>query len=246
MISVLPIALLALAPLQGGEDEGGWSGAATAGLTYITGNNESITTTVDIPVEYDGGVYKWIFGANYAGVRNEDPVTKDSTSTTRLYQLSAAYDHYLDDARNLYAYASGAARQDKPNGLDIRENLGVGVGHTWRWDEDNSEFNLEAGPSVLKENNVGLASGDPALNGRLAARLNSKLDEQWTLLGGAEFFQSFDETDDRILTADLGARWNFDETWFASGTVALAWDNTPAPTFKKSDWRFVLGIGTTF
>lgn len=245
MITALPILLMSFLPIQD-PPETGWSGSADAGLIWIDGNNKSVTSNVDAAVKYLGDGYRLLFGGKYSGVRQEDPVTQDASSTARLYQLTAAYNRFLDDEDNLYVYGNAAARQDKPNGLDIREQAGVGAGYTWRWQEDKSELSAEAGPSVLKENNVGAPTGDAALNGRLAANATHPFAEDWTLFGNGEFLQSFDESDDRIATGELGVRWNMGETWYLKATAGVAWDNTPAPGFKKTDYRYTLAVGTTF
>lgn len=246
MLSTLP--LLMLAALAAPQDpERGWSGSADGSLIWLSGNNDSITSAVDITTTYQDIGYRWIFEGNYYGVRQEPSgALTGGMTTSRLYRLAADHHRFLDETDNLYLYGNASGRSDVPNGLDIRQTVGVGIGHTWRWDDDQSSVSAEAGPSWLKENMVGLPSGDGAINGRAAARLDSKLDEDWSLLGRAEFFQSFDETDDRSLTGELGVRWNFDDTWYLQATAGVSWDNTPAPGFDKTDYRYVLGVGTTF
>ncbi|KAA3608732.1 MAG: DUF481 domain-containing protein [Planctomycetota bacterium] len=246
MWQFLPALLLAAVPQEpGGEEESKWSGSFDAGLTILSGNNDSITSTADVLAKYEDVGYRWIFEGNYAGVRQTDPTTGDAFSTGRLYRLAGEHHRFLDAEDNLYAYGKGSARSDEPNGLQIREDIGVGAGYTWRWDEDQGQFSLEAGPSYLRENNVGLLMDD-SVNGRLAARLDWGFTESWKLLGRGEFFQSFDESDDRSFTGELSVRWNFQETWFLQGTAAVAWDNTPAPGFSSTDTRYVLAVGTTF
>ncbi|HEX9795036.1 MAG TPA: DUF481 domain-containing protein [Planctomycetota bacterium] len=247
MIAILPAALLAvLAPMQDPVQDGPWSGTADAGLSLLSGNNKSITGNFDATAKYSDIAYRWIFEGNYAGVRQTNQTTGDATSTARLYRVAGEHHRFLDDTENLYLYGKASGRSDVPNGLDLREDAGVGLGHTWHWNEDSTEFSLEGGPSVLKENNVGLPSGDAAVNGRAGARLDSDLHDDWKLLGRAEFFQSFDIGDDRSATGEIGLRWSMNSTWHLGATVGVAWDNTPAPGFESTAYRYVLSVGTSF
>lgn len=221
-----------------------WSGSLAAGATWITGNSESTTGTLDFTAKYDVQRYFCTLNVNYAGVRQED-ATGDAVTTTRLYTLGASHNRYLSDARDLYAYANGNWRKDEPHGLQVRETAGLGAGYSWKWDEDRSSFNVEAGPSYVIEN-LALLPSDSFASARFAENLDWRLAEDWKVINHGELLQSLDDTDDRSATGDLGVRWAFSGTWFAQATAAVAWDNTPAPGFEKTDWRYTLSIGTTF
>jgi len=221
------------------------SGAADAGLTLITGNNESTNSAVNATVKYQGTTYRWIFEGNYSGTRQQNQLTGNSFSTSRLYRLAGAYHRFLDDEEKLYLYGKGQGRSDAPNGLDIREDLGVGVGYSWYWNERNSEVSFEGGPSYVKENNVG-ALVDDYLSGRAEARLDWEFARSIRLLGRSEYIQSFDNTDDRSATGELSLRWSFESSWYLQATLGVAWDNTAAPGFQSTDYRYVLAVGTSF
>ncbi|TAH36871.1 MAG: DUF481 domain-containing protein [Planctomycetota bacterium] len=222
-----------------------WSGSLAAGLTWITGNSESSTGTLDFAAKYDKQKYFCTAFANYSGVRQEDSATGDSTTTSRLYTAGASHNRYFSAARTWYAYANGAWRMDEPHGLQVRDSAGVGVGHSWKWDEDKSSFNAEAGPSYVIENLVALPS-DSFASARVAEALDWAIGTDWKIINHGELLQSVDDTDDRSATADAGVRWTFASTWFAQATVAVAWDNTPAPGFEKTDWRYTVSLGSSF
>lgn len=223
-----------------------WSGGASAGLIYVTGNNPSTLSSADVSAKYEQTGYRWIFTGKYAAIRQEDRVTSDPTTTSRLYQGAVEHHRFLDAEDNLYLYGKGSARRDVPNGLQVREDAGVGVGYTWRWNDGKSDFSAEGGPSALKENNVAVPSGDMALNGRAALRYDSALSDSTKLLSKAEYFQSFDVSEDRSATADAKLRWNLEGSWYLEGGVAMAWDNTPAPGFRNTDVIYSIQVGTTF
>ena len=149
------------------------------------------------------------------------------------------------EEENLYAYGKGGIRRDVPNGLQIREDAGVGAGYTFYWDEKNSQVSIEGGPHWLHENNVGVATSNAAA-ARVAGNLESALTDNLTLIGWTEFLQSLDDSDDQVWTGQLSLRWSLDESWFIQGTAAVAWDGTPGPGLSSTDTRYTLGIGSTF
>ena len=246
LITFLLLGTVAVAQAPGEEENSNWSGNASAGLIYMTGNNASVLSSADITSKYEAPGLRWIFTANYAAVRQTDRITDDATTSSRLYQGSVEHHRFLDAEDNLYAYGKGSARRNVPTGLQIREDVGVGGGYTWRWKDDKAQFSLEGGPSALKENNVGVLSGDMALNGRAACNYENHLSEDLVSTFKAEFFQSFDETDDRSATAEAKLRWAMNGTWHLEAGVATAWDNTPAPGFEKTDWIYFLQVGTSW
>ncbi len=223
-----------------------WSGSFSAGLVYMTGNNASANSAADFSSKYQVHGQRWIFTGKYAAVRQTDRVTDDATTSSRLYMGAVEHHRFLDDEDNLYLYGKGSARRNVPTGLQIREDVGVGAGYTWRWKEDKTQFSLEGGPSALKENNFGVPSGDLALNARAACNYENEINEDLKAVFKAEFFQSIDETDDRSLVAELKARWAVNGDWYLEAGVATAWDNTPAPGFDKTDWIYGIQVGTSW
>lgn len=212
----------------------------------MTGNNESVLSSADISSKYEVPGLRWIFTAQYAAVRQTDRVLNDATTSSRLYVGSVEHHRFLDDADNLYLYGKGSARRNVPTGLQIREDLGIGAGYTWRWKEDAAQFSVEGGPSALKENNVGVLSGDAAINARVACSYENAISEDLKATAKAEYFQSFDITDDRSYTAEAKLRWAMNGTWHLEAGVATAWDNTPAPGFDKTDWIYMVQVGTSW
>ncbi|MBL7007434.1 MAG: DUF481 domain-containing protein [Planctomycetes bacterium] len=246
LLAIPLLASTALAQDPGVPEQSNWSGAGSAGLIYMTGNNASVLSSADVSSKYQVAGQRWLFSGKYAAVRQTDRVTDDAITSSRLYQGSVSHHRFLDDEDNLYLYGKGSARRNVPTGLQIREDLGVGAGYTWRWKDDDAQFSLEGGPSALKENNVASASGAMALNGRAACNYENKLNEDLSTTFTAEFFQSFDVSADRSVTAEAKLRWAMNGTWHLEAGVANAWDNTPATGFEKTDWIYTIQVGTSW
>jgi len=254
MLAALPLALFACLPFQDAppaagqnpapKEEKHWSGSVDAGATILSGNNNSITSTLNAQTKYEKGKDRVILDVHYTGVRQDD-ATGNSTTSSRLYQADGSYNRFLDEENNLYLYINGSGRRDVPNGLQIREVAGGGGGYTFRWNEDKTQASVEGGPSYVKENNVGVPFANYA-SGRAAARIDVKLLENVSVLANGEFLQSLETGQDRSATGQVAVRWNFGEHWFVQGTLGVAWDNTPATGFQKTDYRYVFSVGTSF
>jgi|TARA_B100000959_G_scaffold278872_1_gene338030 putative salt-induced outer membrane protein YdiY len=243
MFCALSIASFALVSALPQEPE--WHGTADAGLVLLSGNNSSSTATIRGEAKLEEGTYRWILGLLYSGVRQSEQSTGISSTTSRLLDLSAEHHRFFDDANDFYAYGKGSGRSDEPNGLSHRTDVGLGIGHTWRWDEGKTSLNFEGGPSMVRENNVGALS-DSAWTSRLAARLDSPLSDKLTLTSKVEYFQSMSRAEDASATTECGLRWSLAGDWFLQFTSSLSWDGTPAPGFEQTDYRQSFTLGTSF
>ena len=227
------------------EEEGPkWVGKADFGLTYLSGNTDSTTAAASASLEYDATMYKWLFNANYAGVRQTTGGV--ATTTSRLYAAGGQYNRYMDEENNLYFYGNASARKDVPVGLELRWDAGLGGGYTWYFtDNQDTFFSLEGGPSFVHEENVGAAESDAA-NARVAFRYENPLWDDWKFDSKGEFFVSLDETEDRSFTGEMNVDYKVNKDWYLRAQAAVAWDNTPAAGFESTDRRFVLAVGFDF
>ncbi|MDP6849383.1 MAG: DUF481 domain-containing protein [Planctomycetota bacterium] len=239
-MSITTFALLSAAP-----QEPEWHGTVDAGMVLLSGNNSSSTSTIHGEAKLEKEAYRWILGLLYSGVRQTDQSTGVPSTTSRLLDLSAEHHRFFDEKHDFYGYGKGSGRSDEPNGLSHRTDIGLGLGYTWRWDGDQTTLNLEGGPSMVRENNVGALS-EAAWTSRLAARLDSPISEGLTLTSKAEYFQSMTQAEDASATAECGLRWALEGDWFLQFTSSISWDGTPAPGFEQTDYRQAFTLGTSF
>jgi putative salt-induced outer membrane protein YdiY len=244
---MLPFLLLLpfLFALQDPPPNSPWQGKADFGLTLLTGNNQN--TNVDFHGELKQLLEgrRWILRGDYSGVRQGNPVDGSSTTVSRLTHISAEHHRYLDEVGDFYGYGKSSGRRDPPNGLELRADLGFGIGWIYHWSKSQNTLTLEVGPSLLREDNVGTEKVD-TWSGRAAAELSIPLMETWEFNSKGEYFASTEDGADRSFTNRVSLAWNFKEDWYLKFGNSLAWDGTPAPGFSETDIRWSINIGTQF
>jgi putative salt-induced outer membrane protein YdiY len=218
-----------------------WSGTADAGMTLISGNNESSNGSANFTAAWAEGLDAFDFGAHYAGTRTTNKVTNDASTTSRLYLYEAGYDRFFTEAKDFYGYAKASSREDIPNGLQSRNDIGVGVGYNFFLYE-NAAVKVEGGSSYVAENKVGTAADSSAV-GRAAYTFETPIMETINFDGAGEYLKGGDiET----YTQDFGVNWNFEESWYLRASYNIAWDGNPSAGFSSTDRRFNLVVGTSF
>lgn len=218
-----------------------WSGSADAGMTLISGNNESSNSTANFKAAWAEGLDAFDFGATYAGTRTTDKATNDASTTSRLYLYKAGYDRYFTEAKNFYGYAKASSREDIPNGLQSRNDIGVGVGYSFHVYE-NAIVNVEGGSSYVAENKVGTVADSSAV-GRAYYDFATPIMETIDFDGAGEYLKGGDIEN---YTQDFGVSWNFQEAWYLRASYNIAWDGNPSAGFSSTDRRFNLVVGTSF
>jgi hypothetical protein len=246
-VILLPLLTLVHAPFDGFifplTEENPWSGQADAALTFLSGNNTSSTSSLNAQLEWKLNDTRWLGTSQYTGIRQENSEGLAST-TSRLYHFGLAYNSLFGEENEWFFYSKSAARNDTPNGLELRADIGLGLGYRHAWN-DLSWTSFEFGPSLIRENLVGAITED-TFNSRFALSSEIDLGNSWTWTAKGEYFSSTEDSNDQSFTGESGIRWAFHEGWFLQGTAALAWDGTPAVGFGNSDNRFMLTIGMTF
>ncbi len=248
----LPFLLLALwapqtppappAPIQAKEPT--WTGKADFGMSLLTGNNPTSKIDFQGKAQWEKENRRWIWTGDYHASR-QSTLAGEAETSSRLMHLGVEHHRFLDEEGDWYAYGKSSSRRDVPNGLELRADIGLGMGWKHRWNQDQTSLTLEAGPSLLREDNVGSLKSD-TLSGRSAVELELPVADKWALGIKTEYFFSTGNTNANSLTSSVDMDWNFSEDWFLSFGNALAWDGTPAPGFQKTDLRWTVNIGTTF
>lgn len=233
------------APVESSSWHLRWNGSIDIGLTSLSGNNESATGTARAEARLEQDGYRWLLGAQYSGVRQTDLSSGIANTTSRLYTAFVEHHRTFDESDDFYAYGKGSGRSDRPNGLQGRTDGGIGIGYTVHFFDDNATLSLEAGPSMVWENNVGIVPTS-TWTSRFAVNLDSKLNTDIRLTTKAEYFRSVESAENASAIGEIGLRWTLKNTWFLQLSSSFAWDSTPAPGFENSDYRQSLTIGITF
>lgn len=218
-----------------------WSGAADIAVTFISGNNESSNGAANLTAAWKSGLNVVDLGAHYSGTRTTDAVTNDASTTSRLYLYDAAYNRYFSAEENLYGYASGSSREDQPNGLQMRNTLGLGLGYTFHLYE-KATLDVEGGTSYVSENKVGTLNDTSAV-ARAAYDFATPIYDSVHFTGAGVYMTGGDiET----YVQDFGVNWAFQEAWSLVASYNITWDGNPSAGFSSTDRRFNLFVRTTF
>lgn len=241
---LIPLLLAALPqdPVAAPEPVKNWKGNLDAGATLISGNNESTTASLNAVI--DGKWGAWAAGAyaGYTGARSTDQVTGDATTTSRIYTVGANGKRYFGAAEKLYAYVKGGDRRDEPSGLVDRYDVGAGAGY--RFDlYTNAFLGVEAGPSYVSEELVGVAEAEETGAVRAAYNFETPFNERLKAYGNGEYLTGGDVESFTSLT---GIRWNFRPNWSFMASIQVNYDGSPAAGFESTDQIFVLGVGIAF
>lgn len=223
------------------EEKGPWSGSADAGMTLISGNNESSNGSANFEMKWAEGLDAFDFGAHYAGTRTTNKATNDASTTSRLYLYEAGYDRFFTEAKDFYGYAKASSREDIPNGLQSRNDIGVGVGYSFFLYE-NASVSVEGGSSYVAENKVGTLADSSAV-ARAAYKFATPIMETIDFDGAGEYLNG---DDIETYTQDFGVSWSFEEAWYLRASYNIAWDGNPSAGFSSTDRRFNLVVGTSF
>ncbi|MDP7062690.1 MAG: DUF481 domain-containing protein [Planctomycetota bacterium] len=223
------------------QEKSPWSGKADAGMTLISGNNESTNSSANFEIMWAKNLDAFDFGAHYSGTRNTDKATDDAATTSRLYLYEAGYDRFFDESKDLYGYAKASSREDIPNGLQSRNDIGLGVGYRF-YPYESATVKVEAGSSYVAENKVGTVADSSAV-GRASYDFATPIMKTVDFDGAGEYLTGGDiET----YTQEFGVSWNFEESWYLRASYNIAWDGNPSAGFSSTDRRFNLVIGTSF
>lgn len=231
-----PAEALLVAPSQDEEEDKGWTGSLSIGALNTDGNTDIKSASTILEAERKREKDRTTFGFywNY----NEE----DGSVTQRRIGGRAQYDWFKSD-KTYYLVQTGA-ENDAESDLDLRFNLGAGIGQQW-YDEEEWKFSSEIGPSWFFEDYKGESSND-YIAARLAYNLDHMHGEKLTFSQSATVFPSLEDSEDIYSKLDSRVRYALTEAMFAQFQWIWDWDNTPASGNDRSDHRHVLTVGWSF
>ena len=236
-----------VAVTQEGEEKS-WTIAADVSLTRLEGNTETTTGAANIVYSDYAGLREWTLGAHWAATRQQDAVTGDSTTTSRLFLYDGTYNYFFSEEKHMYAYGKAAHRTNIPDGLDHRTDVGLGAGYRFGLyegdvDDLDGKAEVEAGVSWVADEKVGLEEETGAAF-RGAYLFDTPVDGSLSIVNFGEYLSNGDEIE--AFTHETGLKWDLNSTLYLALTWAVSWDGNPAPGFESTDRRYVLLLGATF
>ena len=216
---------------------------STRGNTY--GNSATVLANVNRRWEDDR------FNANFGYYYTETGTSKDTREkTVDRWEVEGQWDHFL--AKALYGYLNGKYEKDDIAGLDYRLRLGAGLGYQWLEKEDlfgigKWSFNQEAGAAWIRTE---YAVKDPDADDYAASfRYAHHLNYLPVWAEGLEFFHNFEympqfnDFDIFLSKADVGFTTKIILDFDLLAKIEWEYNSTPSIGRKKSDTRYIVGLG---
>ena len=220
-----------------------WKGTAIAGAAFERGNTRKTAGAATLDAVRRAESDRITFGAGYAAEQNEDEDTHTSITTKRQMFMGLQYDRFF--APKWYTYVNARGEKDGVADLALRLVTGIGLGYQVV-ETDDLKFNVEAGPTWVREN----YSDDTENLGYLATRVAWNLD--WVLYPGVSFFHngraypSLKTRHDQLVETRTGFRYRLFADFFGESRMVWVWDSTPADDKKRQDLSVILGLGYGF
>lgn len=231
------------------EDLNKWTGSVNLGLTITQGNSEATTFTAAVDAQHRTENNRTTVKA----WRNYGEQTAPGTSVTQktVDNTGGSLKHDIFASEKMYYFGIAGAQQDRIADLDLRYYAGAGVGYQIAEKEDYS-LSTELGLTYFSEEflppPVGLTAtpDDDYLAARAAYDMGWQATETTRVEQTAEIFPNLDDTNDYYATVDTRVKVSMTESMFAQFQWVIFYDRTPAAGAKKTDHRFIVGVGWGF
>ncbi|QDU83696.1 hypothetical protein Pla163_07970 [Planctomycetes bacterium Pla163] len=228
-----------------------WTGSVTLGATITSGNTEVTTLAANAEAVLDRSATestdRWTARAFWLFAEQKNQTSGQNEITQRQAGASVKYDYFF--AEETYGYGNAAVTTDTIAALDLRYQLGAGVGHQFL-DEEDRAFSGEAGLAYVNEDYKDFP-GQPSddadyIAARLAYDFFFQISEQTSFRQLAEAFVAVDNMDDVYGRLDTSITTNLTESMIGKLQHVMDYDNTPATGADRIDHRLILTIGWTF
>jgi putative salt-induced outer membrane protein YdiY len=207
---------------------------ANVGMTIESGNTEKENFHLDGRLGARKQQYRFNVGFEYDYESNNDEKTKNKllASTNLDYFFKPPW----------YVYGKGAYEFDEYKDLDLKLDIGPGLGYQF-FEGENANLALEAGPSYVKQNFKKESRRD-----YIAARSAISADKwffdkfvQFYLL--AEGFYNPNDEDDQFARVRSGLRYPLGWGFSMSTQYNLDYDNNPPEGIEETDQRLIFLLG---
>ena len=221
-------------PQQAESTETKYNMRTNVGVTIESGNTEKEKFHLDGRFGANKQQFRFSVGFEYDYESNNDEKTRNKLLA------SSNLDYFFK--RPWYVYVKGAYEFDEFKDLDLKLDIGPGIGYQFIKGE-NANLALEAGPSYVKQDFKKESRRD-----YIAARTGISADKwffnkfvQFYLL--AEGFSNPDEGDDRFARVRSGLRYPLGWGFSMSTQYNLDYDNNPPEGIEETDQRLIFLLG---
>ena len=186
------------------------------------------------------------FGYNYA---DSGKSSSTAEKTSDRWEAELKHDHFWWE--KIYHYENGRFDRDEIQDLMWRYRLGVGLGYQWlenRVFESTGKwnFNQEFGVNWIKErygDGSGKDGGFVALRYAHHFGFNPKFYENVELFHNFEILPEVDDWEKLFVKTDVGLSTKIIMDFDLLAKIEWDYDSQPAADRKKSDLRYIVGLG---
>ena len=213
-----------------------WQGSATLGLTYTSGNSDTLLFVAKAVMAKKWDRNELEFGADAAYGE------QDGKKNNEAYHGYGQYNRLFTE--KWYGYVRLDALHDGIADIAYRVTLGPGVGYYFIKNE-TTMLRGEIGPGVVFERKGDLDDKVYATL-RLAERFEHKLSKTANLWQSVEVLPQVDRWGNFAVNAEIGLDVAINTRWSLKPYVQDNYVHEPAPGRKDNDVRLVVALGYKF
>jgi putative salt-induced outer membrane protein YdiY len=220
-----------------------WKGDVSVGVTRTTGNTNNDTLAFSAGISKETDKDRITFGADLFKKEVEAPNSTDKLTTEDWWKLRGKYDYFY--SKKMYVFGEGRYEQDKVALLDKRVIVGGGLGYQWI-KSDAQNFSVEAGLSDVFEDYNDGTQGTSKFSVTTGYHYDLKFNKVFSFIHDTSFFPNTEDTSDYYLTISAELRTKLNTRMFTNFKVLYDYDTTPALNRKRTDVKYIFGIGVNF
>ena len=226
-----------------------WHGSFNVGFMAARGNTHENTANVmaNLNRRWEKDRLNVDFGFYYG---ETGPNSEEKQKTTDRWEFEAKHDHFWWE--KIYSYEDARFDRDMMQLLESRFRLGLGLGYQWlenRVFESTGKwnFNQELGVNWVREEFKD--DDDPKKGGFCALRYAHhfgyvpKWAEGVELFHNLEYLPEVDDWNKFLMKADVGFSTKIIMNFDLLAKIEWDYNSQPSDDRKKSDLRYVIGLG---
>jgi putative salt-induced outer membrane protein len=212
-----------------------WETSVNAGLSYTSGNSDTLLVTAGIETQRKSAKHEWNFGAKGAYGKS------DGESNNELAAGWGQYNYLITE--RFYAYGRVDALYDGIADIDYQVNLSPGVGYYFI-KNDRTLLNGEFGPGYLWEKKGGVADDYATL--RFGQRFEQKLGEKARLFQSLSYLPQIDDWGNYRIIAEIGIEAPIVKDLSLRLVASDIYNSRPAAGKQENDFMLVGGVAYKF
>ncbi|NJK90428.1 MAG: DUF481 domain-containing protein [Blastochloris sp.] len=209
-----------------------WKAEVGLGASLSRGNNDAYQVNLSAKAVRKTDLDELVLALNADLGENEGEKTSEKG------KASADYRRQFD--KKWYWLLGSSLERDQLADLEFRATVGPGVGYRF-FDSDQVKLSLEAGPAFVAEKFTD-DSIDYSARGRIGDRFEFKLTQSATLFQSTELLFNFQDTEDAIVTNELGVETKLNSALSLRVFGKHRYDHLPAPGTRQNDVSLISAL----